>query len=650
MSYLTSPRLSFAGRFVADVSTINNVDADTTNNAWDPGWNSVGTGAFDFLGCKVTGAWTPLGPAADDPVSRYAISGRPDGASAKMVDLDPSCQFASQLWALWVRLWDPVNGELAFVGRYEVASFRDLWRRQRRELDAGALINGQPSGARFVSTLTDVQWGPAADRSPFLEQLRTATANGRLAIGLHQLGYFYNTQHARHRTGTLIGSIGPAMPGEPLTVLAGRRLNDATGGPVQKPFTAISFIDLEVTSDEKRLAFDLGHALLIDNPDGDITDLGKLPSLSKLKGCKALVLALKPATFKAWVRSTQSPRILAEINPFGAGWYRQTGGIVDVELSTPQAGAVRAAPLALFARMADGSLMGLCAETRGGIFVRSDSFVRRMDPGANDTVVFHARRYGRPAAGVPLYLQAPMAMPFPPGPDGVVNDPHPALAATDQLVTGADGQATLSLAASDPGSARRHVLGKTWPVDGQVYMISFSPSGAAGAPDLDGGDTGLTGLDAVFVHVREKVEVPSQPDWTQHVQPIMVDYAQLYPVMSKHLFDIADRTAFVRHRAQLLLAFSRTMDDSNYMPVTRDMSDAKRQIIVNWLNSAAGESESAVATQGAQSGAKPLQPKPPPKPKKVAPKKAVPEHFDAKRDGPELYRNIPKSGPKGEGQ
>jgi hypothetical protein len=85
MSYLTSPRLSFAGRFVADVSTINNVDADTTNNAWDPGWNSVGTGAFDFLGCKVTGAWTPLGPAADDPVSRYAISGRPDGASAKMV-------------------------------------------------------------------------------------------------------------------------------------------------------------------------------------------------------------------------------------------------------------------------------------------------------------------------------------------------------------------------------------------------------------------------------------------------------------------------------------------------------------------------------------------------------------------------------------
>lgn len=56
MSDLTSPRLSFAGRFVADVSTINNVDTDLASDTWDPGWNAVGTGAFDFLGCKVTGA------------------------------------------------------------------------------------------------------------------------------------------------------------------------------------------------------------------------------------------------------------------------------------------------------------------------------------------------------------------------------------------------------------------------------------------------------------------------------------------------------------------------------------------------------------------------------------------------------------------
>lgn len=650
MSYLTSPRLSFAGRFVADVSTINNVDADPANNTWDPGWNAVGTGAFDFLGCKVTGAWTPGGQASADPVMQYAISGRPDGASAKMVDLDPSCQFASQLWALWVRLWDPATGELAFMGRYEVASFRDLWTRQLRELASGKpLINGQPSGARFVSTLTEVQWGAAAERSPFLKQLRSASDNGRLAVGLHQFGYFYNTTHARYRTGTLIGSIGPALPGEPRTVVAARRLSNVSVVIGQNQVTAIGSIDLEVASDDSRLAFDLGHALLIDNPDGDVTDLGKLPLLTKLKGCKALVLAVKPSAFTPWVPSPQAPQILVETKPFGGDWYRRTGGIVEVELQPPQATALRATPLALYARMANGSLMGLCAETRDGLFVRTDTFVRRMDPGTSDTVTFHARRFGRPAGNVPIYLQAPLAMPFPPGGGGVVSDPNPALTVADKLVTGADGIATLSLAASDPGNPRRQALGKTWPVDGQVYMISYSPSGAPGAPDLGGDDTGLTGLDAVFVHAREKVDVPSQPDWTQHVQPIMADYAQMYPVMSKHLFDIADRSAFVRHRPQLLLAFSRPIDDPNYMPVTRDMSEAKRQIIITWLNSAAAVDESAGVAQGAQGGARPAR-KAVAKAKTVAQKKGATKRFDAKRDAPALYRDIPKGGPKGEGQ
>lgn len=643
MSYLTSPRLSFAGRFVADVSTINNVDVDTATNSWDDGWNAVGTGAFDFVGCKVTGAWLPDGMDSSDPALHYALSGRPDGVSAKMVDLDPSCQFASQLWALWVRLWDPVSGELAFIGRYEVASFRDLWTRQVRESAAGRPINGQPSGARFVSTLTDVQWGPAADRSPLLVKLRGASANGLLSIGLHQFGYYYNTKHARYRTGSLVGSIGPASSGDPLTVLAGRRLNDA---PVGNRVSAVSFVDMEISADQTRLAFDLGHALPIDNTDGDISHLGNLPSIPKLKGCKALVLALKPAGFLPWKRITQAPEIVLEVNPFVPGWYQHTAGVVETPLSAQLASALRAAPVALFAKMADGSLVGLCAETRDGVFVRTDSFVRRMDPGAQETIVFHARRFGQPAAGVHIYLQGPNAMDFPPG-SGISNDPHPGLIVPGQLVTGADGTATLRLSATDPGNPRRQVNGTTWPVDGQVYMISYSPSGAPGAPVLQGEETGLTGLDAVFVHVREGVGVPQVPDWTQHVQPILADYARLYPVMSKHLFDIADRAALVRHRAQLLLAFSRTIDDPNYMPVTRDMSQAKRQIVINWLNSAAAQEAPVLVPQGAH-GAKP---KVPSKESKVAAKKkSATDRFDAKRDGPELHRDIPKVGRKGEGQ
>jgi hypothetical protein len=53
--------------------------------------------------------------------------------------------------------------------------------------------------------------------------------------------------------------------------------------------------------------------------------------------------------------------------------------------------------------------------------------------------------------------------------------------------------------------------------------------------------------------------------------------------MSRHLFDIADLAAVDAHRSQMELAFFRPIDDPNYMPVTRDMSAAKREIIIKWL-------------------------------------------------------------------
>lgn len=53
MNCLLSLRLSFAGRFVS-ASTLN----ESRSGFWPPlvaVWNSVGTVAFDFIGCRVTG-------------------------------------------------------------------------------------------------------------------------------------------------------------------------------------------------------------------------------------------------------------------------------------------------------------------------------------------------------------------------------------------------------------------------------------------------------------------------------------------------------------------------------------------------------------------------------------------------------------------
>lgn len=67
MSYLNSPRLTFAGQFQADPSTVNNDPTHFDNatfisgyqqyevgnnlNGW---WNPDGTGSWRFVGCMVT--------------------------------------------------------------------------------------------------------------------------------------------------------------------------------------------------------------------------------------------------------------------------------------------------------------------------------------------------------------------------------------------------------------------------------------------------------------------------------------------------------------------------------------------------------------------------------------------------------------------
>jgi hypothetical protein len=53
--------------------------------------------------------------------------------------------------------------------------------------------------------------------------------------------------------------------------------------------------------------------------------------------------------------------------------------------------------------------------------------------------------------------------------------------------------------------------------------------------------------------------------------------------MSKRLVDLSDYDSVKKHRAILELAFSLDPSDPNYMPVSRDLSAAKRTTILKWL-------------------------------------------------------------------
>lgn len=107
MTYLNGPRLHFAGRFRADVSTVNNfvTHFDDPDDPPEPGWNPGGSGGWRLVDCAVTRAVYRDGgiaqSAAEDAVIGLLLS---QIDSAVLVDLDPEQQLASQIWGLQLRL------------------------------------------------------------------------------------------------------------------------------------------------------------------------------------------------------------------------------------------------------------------------------------------------------------------------------------------------------------------------------------------------------------------------------------------------------------------------------------------------------------------------------------------------------------------
>ena len=73
------------------------------------------------------------------------------------------------------------------------------------------------------------------------------------------------------------------------------------------------------------------------------------------------------------------------------------------------------------------------------------------------------------------------------------------------------------------------------------------------------------------------------PTWDENVQPIFDQYAKIYPGM-KNILDLSDEQTVLDNIDALLEVFSSPFDDPHTMPVTRDLSPQKVDVINTWLN------------------------------------------------------------------
>jgi hypothetical protein len=584
VSYLHPVRLAFSGRFQADPSTVNNDVRHYDNASFkaqyqdyqsgddaDGWWNPSGSGAFRLKDCVVRQVWYGDGSGADDPAKDPAVGlavlDSNDRTAGKIVDLDPQWQLASQLWGLRVRLTDlrGQDGAATWLASSYVANpFRDLWFSR-----VAGLRGDAAASAIFQSVLGELAWGrnPA---SRFIDELRAATQSRLLSIRL--VTYAYKDDHAASgfTLGRLSGVIGPYLAGEPKSIVAGRRFAPANGNA--SPHNLMYFTGQMAPGG--RLLVDLCNALPLDGTYQP-QDLGPLTVGMLLDAQTAEGAAVTAANFA----------------PIGAvpyqdpDWLLKSGGVAAFELTPDQIvhqSPGSFLPLALASQPpGQGAAQVEIRETPGGLFVGAEPFVLRIDsePGksvAAETTLY-ATAFGAPAAGAALQIGQTGQMdglgggyganqptaPIPPA--GV---PTAALTLPAALIADDAGRATLTLAATAPGAPRGYI-------DGQLYNVTYQQAGQT--------PSDLGPFEVVAIHLRDAYPVSDEPTWTADIAPMFLQFANLYPIMSRRLVRLSDPVSVYDNRALLSLAFSLPIEDPNYMPVTRDLSEGRRRTIVKWL-------------------------------------------------------------------
>jgi hypothetical protein len=620
MSYLNLPRLTFAGYFEADVNTVNNDVRNYDSNVFEarfqtpqvvePGgnteyngwWNPDGSNAFRLMQCSVTGAAGPGGAArADDPALSMRVEVQKGRTQAKIVDLDPQFQFASGLWGMRLSLM--LGDRPVLSATLQPACFRDIYFLRVIVQSTGKPVSGSPgASARFTGTLTDLAWGRDTEGITGIGALKAAAegSGGKLAMSLLAYGYSKAGGTNDFLVGSVVGSIGPWLPGDPEMFAPGRRFAPAADSP-NLPYASASglgYMTGAVSPDGAIFSLDFGNSIpmwLVDQglqpgqaPYLALQDLGPL-SVVVLKSTDPFAstqsgLVTAPCLSDGDALTPDQYEVIGVVQGYDMAWLRSTGGIADLPIPATAAALIGDHPIAVLIGSGSSPVTIGIRETVAGAWVRADQFIQRVDTAetgwVSAPVNLWAMRWGRPWAGAPLQasLQQPQTGAGGTGDSDevkppqteipVINVPADKVSVSATLTAGADGIGVLDIQVKNPGNPRGYI-------DGQIYQINYSLALTGQSP--------MPLIECIAMHAREAYVPPPSPSWADDIGPILVQYGNLYPVMSKGLFSFSDPLTIAAHAALLQLAFTRPMEDPNYMPATRDLSAGKVTAILRWL-------------------------------------------------------------------
>lgn len=532
MSYLDVPRLHFAGTFTANPSTINN---DSRNYNYNPNsanpigidlsWNPYGDHAWS-ISATVRSFVDSSGAlhTGGDPLIGAAVQSFAPNFPAKLVDLDTEQQSVTRLFGLTLQVTLAGTGDFSLQGTWdEDGTLINLWPGRAPGNDDDRF------GGAFQSVLEKLVWQDLQS-SPFLQQLQEASPNG-LSARFSVYGYDASTASPGFRTGTIVGTVGPYSAGEPRHIVAGRYLIPTPG------ITSMYYAPAKLDTTRNTLTVDLGNAIQDQAPGGPPVDLGTMEA------------AILPGTGQ--------PVVLGTID-YGAGdetVFQETAAVFQLDLTPEQAQQAAQQPLGI---LLDSS--AALAESTTGSYIDVDGASQYMNPGDKATATFWATVFGAPTAGVQIPLQLV--------PSRGNNQPATALTFPASVTTGADGSAQASFQASNPSPLpqSRENIG------GQLYFV--------GGPWAPGSSQMSTSPLTVKVFSAIDPPIPN-PTW-EDVQPILYKYYYLYAIMAGYV-DLSNYDSVVANKQGIQHVVSLPFTDPNYMPVSREMSEDQRKLILTWI-------------------------------------------------------------------
>lgn len=568
-------------------------------------WGFNGTNEFQFFDVGITSVVYQDGSTSEtDSIVGRDIIGNLKRPFAKLTDLDTDIQDHSTIYGLNFGVaWDDWDSseDKAFYGKWTPSVIaQSMWPRLKcydgDNYGSELFQDSFPLGAQATSRITDIDWSNIGD-SQALSELQTAANGGDLQvrISIHYYTRNYPTYVPYNATlGYVVGVIGIPSTRDTLNV-PGQRAMSFVGFPIDLTFDegdlCYGYEDdiaqfgpwmytapFEVDAGNSQIHLDISNSIA-SKLDNSLRNIGTLRVGILVGDCVQIL----------W--DEDIPYDDGDLLPVNSGIY-------DITVDATLLAELDNDPLVM-GQYLSGSTEGttICGEflsvdgvshsmnimlQESEYFIRPNGYyVDRLDRTQNptSTMELYVTRYGQPAQ---VNVEVQSGWSFLPS-NGIV-------ASSSSAMSDEDGIATFEFVLQDQIPEDRQYGTQQCteatdpsdeydlPIEGQVYNFTFCVS----TVDFP---CQTTDISFAFLAYSDVDYSGSTPNWVDDVEPILAQFARLAPIMDTILdmgsyADVTKSHNINLMRETLLLDF----EDPSYMPTTRDLSPAKRDMILAWLD------------------------------------------------------------------